>query len=61
MFDRPRVPQAMLEMEEETKYGPRGEAIVDGLLLATTLLCLMKVGMENNFGYCFVTNQSIWR
>jgi hypothetical protein len=51
----------MLEMEEETKYGPRGEAIVDGLLLATTLLCLMKVGMENNFGYCFVTNQSIWR
>jgi hypothetical protein len=48
----------MLEMEEEIEYGSRGEAI--GLLLATTLLCLVKVGMESNFGYCFVTNQSIW-
>jgi hypothetical protein len=31
-----------------------------GLLLATTLLCLVKIGMENSFGYYFVTNQSIW-
>ncbi len=60
MFDRLGAYQAMLEMEEETEYDPRGEAIVMGLLLATTLLCLMKVGMERNFGYCFVTNQSIW-
>jgi hypothetical protein len=30
-----------------------------GLLLATTLLYLMKVGTKNIFGYCFVTNQSI--
>jgi hypothetical protein len=50
----------MLEMEEETKYGPRGEAIMMGLLLAITLLCLVKVRMESNFGYCFVTNQNIW-
>jgi hypothetical protein len=31
-----------------------------GLLLATTLLCLVKVRMETNFVYCSVTNQSIW-
>ncbi len=31
-----------------------------GLLLATTLLCLVKIGMENSFDYYFVTNQNIW-
>lgn len=31
MFDRSRIQQAMLEMEEEIEYGPRGEDIINGI------------------------------
>ncbi len=31
VFDRPRIQQAMLEMEEETEYGLGGEDIVNGI------------------------------
>ncbi len=30
-----------------------------GLLLVITLLCLMKVGMESSFAYCFMTNHMV--
>jgi hypothetical protein len=60
VFDKLGVHKAMLEIEKKHNMAQREGLLLMGLLLVTTLLCLVKVGMENNFGYCFVTNQSIW-
>ncbi len=38
VFDKPKVHQAMLEMEEETKYGLRGEVIVDGVTIGDNIV-----------------------
>jgi len=37
VFDRRGTHQAMLEMEEKTKYGPSGEAIVDGVAIGDNI------------------------
>ncbi len=38
VFDRPRAHQAMLEMEEETKNGLGGEAIIDGVTIGDNIV-----------------------
>jgi hypothetical protein len=37
VFDRLGAHQAMLEMEEETKYGPSGKAIIDGVAIGDNI------------------------
>jgi hypothetical protein len=40
VFDKPKARQAMLEMQEETKYGPWGEAIVNGVTIGDNYYAL---------------------
>ncbi len=38
VFDRPKVHQTMLEMEEETKYGLGGEVIANGVTIGDNIV-----------------------
>jgi hypothetical protein len=44
----------MLEMEEETRYGPRGDAIVDGVIIRDNIamLCESSNGKKNWLVLC---------
>jgi hypothetical protein len=62
VFDRPATREAMMGIEEEIEYVVRGEVIAENVVVGDNVVCYVKVVMENNFGYCFVTNLSIlWR
>jgi hypothetical protein len=61
VFNKLTTCEAMMGVEEETEYGVRVKQLPRMLQLVTMLLCHVKMVMENNFGYCFVTNLSkLW-
>jgi hypothetical protein len=48
VFDRLEAHQAMLEMEEEIKYGPGGEAIANGVIIGDNIVvfCKNRIGEQ---------------
>ncbi len=59
MFDRPKVWQAMLEMEEETEYGPRGKDIANGINVGDNIAVPCETRMENSFDFYSMIKQCI--
>lgn len=58
MFNKPTSQQSMLEVEEDTQYGLAKEALLMQLRSMTTLLSHARARMENNFGFCFLSNKT---